>query len=653
MMDQIRAAGAEYAKAVDQGSSGRIKPTLQVDEDQEIVVLNGRPPAEIDGGASLASFGPSKGTPLEELVGMAVGPRINADRFQSLDGVFRGPYRQVFVVHAGLSGPRGSCSIDGMPVTVIPWFAFTRQLAQAALAEEMTAVTGSREGLSIPRPRLEEPPGIPSAFGDMETAQEGDAWKLTSTGVVGRGGAWVGRVKGLAAGSVIKFRAKSTAKDRFALNISRADGSAIASIQLAGISRAVNGLMAVLGPDGAQVLAGPEWTEFSIPVADIPGIDQAAWLDIGSPAATGPLEKPAIERSVIEFTLPEVSVGEAAQKVGPVPPNPVQTTLAAIAAKAGAGLTSEDVMQLGEVISSAAPAEKAAALAVAGSFAPAKDARVLGLLEPGLRSALPLDAILSARAVAAHDMPEGWALLEQVIQKGPFETNRRFAAEALRGRTGNGLESKMNMLLIQRGWRARLAGVEALAAMGGRDVDIIFSATLQQEPHAAVRLRMIQQLDPGFDLSARRMLYAGVNDPSQWVRAAALASLLGSSIETIRSEALKGVSDDAPGVRLHLLGLMMAKPDPAYRSALRQAVADPDARVRAAALDGLGALADAVQLAEIQNTLEDPSEPVQLALVRLARSRKVSLPAEAVARLRNSTYASVRDQAATAFGSKS
>jgi hypothetical protein len=184
-------------------------------------------------------------------------------------------------------------------------------------------------------------------------------------------------------------------------------------------------------------------------------------------------------------------------------------------------------------------------------------------------------------------------------------------------------------------------------------VDIIFSATMQQEPHAAVRLRMVQQMNPSFDLSARRMLYAGVNDPSQWVRAAALSSLLFSPIDTIRSEAVKGVSDESMGVRLHLISVMKDKPDAYFRSALRQAVADPFGPVRAAALDALGAQPENVQVAEIQNTLDDGEESVQLALLRLVRNKKVTLPADAVSRLRNSTFASVRDQAATVFGAKS
>jgi hypothetical protein len=172
----------------------------------------------------------------------------------------------------------------------------------------------------------------------------------------------------------------------------------------------------------------------------------------------------------------------------------------------------------------------------------------------------------------------------------------------------------------------------------------------EQEPSPIVRLTIVQALDPQFELAARRLLYSAVNDPINWVRAAAYAKLVDSPFDSIRLEALKGVRDDAPFVRRVVLQAMIDRPNAAYRSALRLAVTDSLAPVRAMALAAFAVVPGTVEPGEIQNTFQDADEGVQLALVRLAAAQKVVLPGEVVGALKASPHESVRTAAARLGG---
>jgi hypothetical protein len=156
---------------------------------------------------------------------------------------------------------------------------------------------------------------------------------------------------------------------------------------------------------------------------------------------------------------------------------------------------------------------------------------------------------------------------------------------------------------------------------------VVASATLSTgDPDPLVRYTIVSKARPGSELYARRVLWAAVNDESEWVRAASYLSLIDSPIAEFREQALRGVRVDSVAVKLALLRAMERDPKDHYRSALRFAVVDSQAVVRALALRAFAVQSGEVALAEIQNTLNDPSPLVHSALVYLAAKKGLQLP---------------------------
>ena len=90
---------------------------------------------------------------------------------------------------------------------------------------------------------------------------------------------------------------------------------------------------------------------------------------------------------------------------------------------------------------------------------------------------------------------------------------------------------------------------------------IVSSATLgSTEPDPAVRFAIVSKLRPQSGLFSRRVLFAAVNDDSEWVRTTSYLALIDNQAEEIRNDALKGVRDDSVGVRLAILAAMTASP---------------------------------------------------------------------------------------------
>lgn len=651
-MEEIQASIRDFSTQLASLSGGVLVPKVTVEEDAEQVVwLSGGLMRTGDSSAETAAFRGTPGRTLRsQLIQGTLAPRINQDVFQANDGVYRGPYRMVFVIHPGLAGGDFDFRIEGTPGRAIGWSTFTSQEPKAALVSEMLNAAFRLAGGPNDRRPKPPAPSAPSAYGEAELTSEGSALKLVSTGIVARGGAFLRRVN-VAETPILRLKAKGANREPIGLNFVGSSGP-IASVLLRGSLVVPHPRVLVPQTSGVRLEAADSWTDFSIDLRTIPGGENITEIHLGTPAlVTGPFEKGPPEQTVIEVSDISLGGGEAAQTLAPQPlTSDAEQTLALVnRLRSSAPLTEQELVDAG---AAAAEGSSLRRFSVLSALMVRRDPKTLPLLAAAAGGGGIGEAWLAAQALFLLETPEARAALTQVLRRGPFDLNRRFAAEVLQNSALESEESLLNMMLLQRGWRGRLAAVRALAARKTQSSQVVLTASMapEQEPNPMVRLTIVEALDPQFELAARRLLYSAVNDPINWVRAAAYAKLVDSSFDSIRLEALKGVRDDAPSVRKVVLQTMIDRPNAAYRSALRLAVADALAPVRAMALAAFAVMPGTVEPGEIQNTFQDSDEAVQLALVRLAAAQKVVLPSEVVAALKASPHESVRTAAARLGG---
>jgi hypothetical protein len=236
-------------------------------------------------------------------------------------------------------------------------------------------------------------------------------------------------------------------------------------------------------------------------------------------------------------------------------------------------------------------------------------------------------AYLSVNALRHQDETAAWSNIAVTAINGPFAHNYQFVSEALGDKVEDTTLQVLGISLLQRSWHARLSAVRTVNKIESEVAAIVASATLTTpEPDAAVRFEITRKPRQSHDLFARRLLWAAVNDDSEWVRAASYVSLLDSPFEQIREQALRGVRDESVAVRLAVLGAMTKSPKDHYRTALRAAVVDAEAVVRAAALRAFAVQPGEVVIAEVQNTLTDTSPLVKAALQELAKAKGLQIP---------------------------
>lgn len=179
-------------------------------------------------------------------------------------------------------------------------------------------------------------------------------------------------------------------------------------------------------------------------------------------------------------------------------------------------------------------------------------------------------------------------------------------------------------LLTDKSWLNRRTGVEALGMIPGKETAVLKMAFLEQtDPE--IKIAVARASDPTDEYQMRKLLWSAVNEPSDAVRAASDAALIGSPDATFRAEGYKGVRDDGRATRLMVLTYLEEHPNEAHRGALRLAVTDRSASVRAAALRAFAQLEKGVEAEEIANVLEDRDPEVQLALQALAKKRGFAL----------------------------
>ncbi len=386
---------------------------------------------------------------------------------------------------------------------------------------------------------------------------------------------------------------------------------------------------ALLGGDAP----GPEEVTGGLPVYDVsvPADDQ--WHSV-----TVPLERIAATASIVEVRLVpsyggryerlsrgQLKIGMSLPSVGALPPgwSPTTSSDAALALAAIKGTpTAEQVTDIQNGLKSGNATLRLTALSVLSRIKlPEAEQALIDLAQSSL---VPV-AGLATRALAFQDTDAAWSAIRQMAEHGPFDHNRRFAAEELALKPDPAMAASLNYL-IAHSWSARLAGVKALGKIHSTSAAVILAAMLQTEIDPVVRLGIAQVADASIELVARRLLYAAVNDPYQWVRSACYKKLIDSPIKSIQDEALKGVRDEAVGVRIDLLRAMAAGAKEDYRPALRLAVTDPVARVRAAALRAFATLPGPVEPNEVKNVMEDQDPEVHKALLQLAKAKGFQVP---------------------------
>jgi HEAT repeat protein len=120
-VDTVYSALALFKAAVEASGEGRFRVLVTVVQDDDPAFLPALTPTE------------KAGLGLEWLA-RSLAPRINQARFESEDGSYNGPYAGVFAIHAGLTGSVSRSMVGQTPVTAIPYYGFSQQTPEAALA---------------------------------------------------------------------------------------------------------------------------------------------------------------------------------------------------------------------------------------------------------------------------------------------------------------------------------------------------------------------------------------------------------------------------------------------------------------------------------------------------------------------------------------
>lgn len=410
-------------------------------------------------------------------------------------------------------------------------------------------------------------------------------------------------------GSLV-FQAKLSVDENVLLDLYGVEGARVASVMLGGdMPTELEDPSGTL-PLDASVTSDDQWHQVSVPLAVLKGAGLSSIVLRGGPdrLSRGP--------AVVSLTTPKVVEGPSTGTT--VAPNP-----AIVITKTSNPPTADQAQAILDALASANLTVRLTALDVLTRIKMPESVLSISTVS---RSGFAPVAAMAMRALAFQDTPDAWAVIREAVERGPFDHNRRFAARQLISRPDPAMAASLNFLAT-RSALARLESVKALAMIKTTSAQIIMAALLQSEPSACVRLQIVNQADIKVDLVARRMLYAAVNDSSQWVRAVALSRLLDSTNKAIRSEALNGVKDEAVGVRLYLLDRIRERANLDDRPALRVAVTDLNAPVRASALRAFATQPGPVDPNEVKNTFNDPDPAVKAALAELSKAKNLKVPA--------------------------
>lgn len=280
------------------------------------------------------------------------------------------------------------------------------------------------------------------------------------------------------------------------------------------------------------------------------------------------------------------------------------------------------------------------AIAAAGQLTDNPKPENLAMYAEMSRSGRDAIAFFGCRALGKLNSAAALAELRTTMQQGPFDLNRRFAAQAVTQPLSDDWMSDVNFLMASRSWLTRFYAAQ-LFKLNKSPRSQIFLVSSLQDPVSNVRAQIAADLDANVSLSARRLLFLAVNDSSEQVRAISYGRLLESKDAAILDEALRGIRDDSRFVKLTILNKIEIMPDEKFRAALRIGVLDRSPEIQAAVLAAFQKMPEAVSFGEISNVVGSQSEAVQVAMLRLAEAKSIALPKPELDRLAQSNNATI------------
>jgi hypothetical protein len=278
-------------------------------------------------------------------------------------------------------------------------------------------------------------------------------------------------------------------------------------------------------------------------------------------------------------------------------------------------------------------------------------------LEPALLAATSdLDAGVAHDAGRAYfelvlngqPTPEEISTMAKFLSAPPNESIRCLALQYTAKNAAYASFDSVIGCTVRESWQVRRSAMVALASLARAGVkekegchQTILTATGQEL--ALIRLAAIEQLNPSVKLDSQRLEYLMVNDPCESVRLACL-KLLAANNSIPKEKLLGSLADDSPSLRERIPVTLGAK-NPILREALQKLVVDQDPYVRLSAIQNFAILGD-VKDGEIQNAYTDKHPAVQIAILQGAAKGAWKIPADALARLKESPIPVVRNLAA-------
>ena len=197
---------------------------------------------------------------------------------------------------------------------------------------------------------------------------------------------------------------------------------------------------------------------------------------------------------------------------------------------------------------------------------------------------------------------------------------------------------------VRNSWRVRRSAAMALGALARANVKEKEAChqtllTMTGQEMALIRLTVIAQLDASQKIDSQRLEYLMVNDPCETVRLACLRMLAASG--NVPKEKLFGcLADDSPSLRERIPVAFGAK-SPLLREVLQKLIVDQDPYVRLSAIQNFAAIGN-VKEGEIQNIFADKHPAIQMAVLQGAAKGSWKIPADALARYKESLIPAIR-----------
>ncbi len=600
---------------------------------------------------------------LPAVVARYLTPRINGGRYDAEDGLFRGPYQSVFVVHPVGGEASPDFEVQGTPTSLVGLPDLAGEEVDGALANDLTLLW---QGQAV---RRAVDAGAKVATGTTGTLE--DVWPTVAKGLdatteersrmlglqipptdeLATGGDWSERGPETVA-KLAKDPTRGTVLVVDELGAFREGGIALPTVRGAAFDASAHPTLALWAKSDAKdpIVLQLGSSDRSVWLGrDVPFAYDNAWhrvkLDL---RGLGRIDRilvapdPAARRRVrqtlgpIEASFSDFEASDEAPDPKPATEAPSAEAVdpearARWAASAGPGEVRRKLLK--------DPVDAVRANATAAALARPDPADEPALVENALYTFEPAIFTPALRALAKSGTPTAAEALKQTLRIAAADRARGLAAELLAEKGDPKVVGSFIGLNQARTRAARIAAIRALARLPGQEAALMRMAYLAQDD-PEVKLEATLAADPNDDAQARKLLWSAVNEPSDAVRLESLKRLARSNVPEFRDAGIKGVRDDSAGVRVGLLEAWTASPFAPSLPAIRVALTDDSPRVRAAALAALGANPAPVSASDVP--FDDPDARVQLQALMLAAKKSIPIPRAARDRFRKSPDPALR-----------